>query len=96
MSKRVRDGNVETGKGRGRASKRPRMSEEANGSGSHLSRGVSLPDTDPAAYKIGSIWRLKMVGFLTYDCCEVFPGPRLNVVMGPNGTGQFSSKKIVF
>jgi chromosome segregation ATPase len=26
--------------------------------------------------------------FLTYDEAEVFPGPRLNVVLGPNGTGK--------
>jgi recombinational DNA repair ATPase RecF len=29
-----------------------------------------------------------MVNFLTYDECEVFPGPRLNIVLGPNGTGK--------
>ncbi|NXM66247.1 SMC5 protein, partial [Serilophus lunatus] len=26
----------------------------------------------------------------TYDACEVFPGPNLNVVIGPNGTGKSS------
>ena len=29
-----------------------------------------------------------MVNFITYDEAEVFPGPRLNVVLGPNGTGK--------
>ena len=29
-----------------------------------------------------------MVNFITYDDAEVFPGPRLNVVLGPNGTGK--------
>ena len=29
-----------------------------------------------------------MKNFLTYDSCEVFPGPKLNVVLGPNGTGK--------
>ena len=45
-------------------------------------------------YRVGSILRVKMVNFLTYDECEVFPGPRLNVVIGPNGTGstQFQSR----
>ena len=39
-------------------------------------------------YKIGAVLRVKMVNFLTYDDCEVFPGPRLNVILGPNGTGK--------
>jgi ABC-type Mn2+/Zn2+ transport system ATPase subunit len=39
-------------------------------------------------YKSGSIVRVKMFNFLTYDECEVFPGPKLNVVIGPNGTGK--------
>lgn len=39
-------------------------------------------------YKSGSIVRVKMLNFLTYDECEVFPGPKLNVVIGPNGTGK--------
>jgi chromosome segregation ATPase len=32
--------------------------------------------------------RVKMKNFLTYEEAEVFPGPRLNVVLGPNGTGK--------
>jgi len=39
-------------------------------------------------YRVGSIYRVKMKNFLTYDECEVFPGPKLNVVIGPNGTGK--------
>ena len=39
-------------------------------------------------YKAGSIIRVRMVNFLTYDECEVFPGPRLNIILGPNGTGK--------
>lgn len=39
-------------------------------------------------YKRGMILRVKMVNFLTYDECEVFPGPKLNVILGPNGTGK--------
>ena len=36
----------------------------------------------------GSIYRVKMSNFLTYTDAEFFPGPRLNVVLGPNGTGN--------
>lgn len=39
-------------------------------------------------FKKGSVLRVSMKNFLTYDACEVFPGPRLNVILGPNGTGK--------
>lgn len=35
----------------------------------------------------GSISRVKLCNFLTYTEVEFHPGPRLNIVMGPNGTG---------
>ncbi|KAE8633069.1 hypothetical protein XENTR_v10001765 [Xenopus tropicalis] len=38
----------------------------------------------------GSITRIKMENFLTYDHCEVFPGPHLNMIVGANGTGKSS------
>ena len=39
-------------------------------------------------FRKGSVLRVSMKNFLTYDSCEVFPGPRLNVILGPNGTGK--------
>jgi len=39
-------------------------------------------------FKPGSIKRVKLKNFLTYDAVEFMPGPRLNVVVGPNGTGK--------
>lgn len=39
-------------------------------------------------YRVGSIIRVCMKNFITYDDCEVFPGPKLNVIIGPNGTGK--------
>ncbi|XP_031560445.1 structural maintenance of chromosomes protein 5-like [Actinia tenebrosa] len=36
----------------------------------------------------GSIYRVKMKNFVTYDECEFRPGPHLNVLVGPNGTGK--------
>ncbi|KAJ1462843.1 P-loop containing nucleoside triphosphate hydrolase protein [Pelagophyceae sp. CCMP2097] len=41
-------------------------------------------------YGFGSIVRIKLHNFLTYSEVEFRPGPRLNVVMGPNGTGKSS------
>ncbi|MEE6459332.1 hypothetical protein FKM82_000599 [Ascaphus truei] len=38
----------------------------------------------------GAIVRIKMENFLTYDTCEVFPGPYLNMIVGANGTGKSS------
>ncbi|XP_064032553.1 structural maintenance of chromosomes protein 5 [Pogoniulus pusillus] len=38
----------------------------------------------------GSIVRIFMENFLTYDVCEVRPGPNLNMIVGPNGTGKSS------
>ncbi|KNC47657.1 uncharacterized protein AMSG_03887 [Thecamonas trahens ATCC 50062] len=33
---------------------------------------------------------MKLVNFKAYESVELFPGPRLNVVVGPNGTGKSS------
>uniref|UniRef100_A0A673L876 Structural maintenance of chromosomes protein 5 n=1 Tax=Sinocyclocheilus rhinocerous TaxID=307959 RepID=A0A673L876_9TELE len=38
----------------------------------------------------GSILRITMRNFLTYDHSEVFPGPKLNMIVGANGTGKSS------
>uniref|UniRef100_A0A2K6AJ47 Structural maintenance of chromosomes protein 5 n=1 Tax=Mandrillus leucophaeus TaxID=9568 RepID=A0A2K6AJ47_MANLE len=38
----------------------------------------------------GSIVRISMENFLTYDICEVSPGPHLNMIIGANGTGKSS------
>ncbi|XP_041860564.1 structural maintenance of chromosomes protein 5 [Melanotaenia boesemani] len=38
----------------------------------------------------GSILRITMKNFLTYDYSEVYPGPHLNMIVGANGTGKSS------
>ncbi|XP_078111017.1 structural maintenance of chromosomes protein 5 [Sander vitreus] len=38
----------------------------------------------------GSIFRLTMKNFLTYDYSVVHPGPNLNMIVGANGTGKSS------
>lgn len=35
----------------------------------------------------GSIIRIKLFNFVTYDQVELFPEPGLNLIVGPNGTG---------
>ena len=37
--------------------------------------------------QIGSIVRIKLENFVTYDHVEYFPGSGLNMIIGPNGTG---------
>jgi hypothetical protein len=39
-------------------------------------------------YQPGSIVRVKLENFVTYTAVEFFPGPSLNMVIGPNGTGK--------
>lgn len=39
-------------------------------------------------YVNGSIVRIALTNFVTYDWCEFFPGPQLNMIIGPNGTGK--------
>lgn len=42
----------------------------------------------PGGYKPGAIVRIKVTNFVTYTSAEFFPGPKLNMVIGPNGTGK--------
>lgn len=36
----------------------------------------------------GSIVKLTLTNFVTYDYCEISPGPHMNMIIGPNGTGK--------
>ncbi|KAJ5305792.1 hypothetical protein PENANT_c015G10997 [Penicillium antarcticum] len=46
------------------------------------------PGLGPGGYKPGAIVRIKVKNFVTYTSAEFFPGPKLNMVIGPNGTGK--------
>ncbi|CAG8637919.1 11308_t:CDS:10 [Funneliformis caledonium] len=39
-------------------------------------------------HQIGSIVRVNLKNFVTYDSVEFYPGPNLNMIIGPNGTGK--------
>ncbi|KAI8823741.1 uncharacterized protein EV422DRAFT_368077 [Fimicolochytrium jonesii] len=41
-------------------------------------------------YPVGAIVRIKLKNFITYDAVEFRPGPNLNMIIGPNGTGKSS------
>ena len=55
-----------------------------------MSHSWNILDLIEKGYNDGAILRVKMYNFLTFDSAVVFPGPRLNIVLGPNGTGKSS------
>ncbi|KAF6838900.1 structural maintenance of chromosomes 5 smc5 [Colletotrichum plurivorum] len=84
------------------APKRPRLSRAANDSDDdddvHGSRGrarmngvngIKSQNTQDG-FQPGAIRRVKLENFVTYERAEFFPGPNLNMVIGPNGTGKSS------
>ncbi|WFC98940.1 Structural maintenance of chromosomes protein 5 [Malassezia yamatoensis] len=50
--------------------------------------GADVRDRGSSGYIAGSIVRLACENFVTYDAVEFFPGPHLNMIIGPNGTGK--------
>lgn len=45
---------------------------------------------DPNDFQPGAIIRVSVQNFVTYEKAEFLPGPHLNMVVGPNGTGKSS------
>ncbi|PYH34089.1 DNA repair ATPase SMC5 [Aspergillus neoniger CBS 115656] len=68
------------------SSKHP--STQTAGTGSTLSQSGLLNGGPQEAYKPGAIVRIRVTDFVTYTSAEFFPGPKLNMVIGPNGTGK--------
>ncbi|OJJ69965.1 hypothetical protein ASPBRDRAFT_647418 [Aspergillus brasiliensis CBS 101740] len=58
------------------------------GTESTLSQSGLLNGGPQEAYKPGAIVRIRVTDFVTYTSAEFFPGPKLNMVIGPNGTGK--------
>ncbi|KAK4898420.1 Structural maintenance of chromosomes protein 5 [Elasticomyces elasticus] len=46
------------------------------------------PARDISKHQPGAIVRVKLKNFVTYSNAEFYPGPNLNMVIGPNGTGK--------
>ncbi|TFK43988.1 P-loop containing nucleoside triphosphate hydrolase protein [Crucibulum laeve] len=79
-----------------RGSKRMRINGDGesrpNGSGSQeelVPRMKTLP-RGKDGYIPGSITRIQVRNFVTYDYVQFRPGPYLNMIVGPNGTGKSS------
>lgn len=47
-------------------------------------------ESSTPSFAPGAIVRVKVENFVTYERAEFFPGPSLNMVIGPNGTGKSS------
>ncbi len=67
---------------------RPRRSTAAA-----ASPGVKQPAVGPkseanSSHAPGAIVRIKLRNFVTYSAASFHPGPHLNIVIGPNGTGK--------
>ncbi|KAJ2785249.1 Structural maintenance of chromosomes protein 5 [Coemansia interrupta] len=64
-------------------------SDSENDDGFHLT-SASQPSSSYAsdAYKPGSIKHIALENFVTYDHISVTPGPHMNMIIGPNGTGK--------
>ena len=53
-------------------------------------RAIRVVSNHRQRYVTGSIVRIQLKNFVTYDFVEFRPGPHLNMVIGPNGTGKSS------
>jgi hypothetical protein len=54
---------------------------------SHTESGEE-EEEDTEQFRPGSIVRVKLTNFVTYTSAVFYPGPRLNMIIGPNGTGK--------
>lgn len=70
--------------------KRPRLGSRTNGVGRPPPVGAVNGVSSLSDFSPGSIVRVTMQNFVTYEHAEFFPGPNLNMVIGPNGTGKSS------
>ncbi|RFN51107.1 hypothetical protein FIE12Z_4670 [Fusarium flagelliforme] len=76
--------------------KRQRLDKSTNpspGGGQLLTRetnGTSSGHDKNNAFQPGAIVRVTVENFVTYEKAEFLPGPHLNMVVGPNGTGKSS------
>ncbi|XP_053173495.1 structural maintenance of chromosomes protein 5 [Scomber japonicus] len=77
--------------------KRPRVSHDSTANQTSSQRGANMlpgsqrPGAEEGEHFVeGSILRITMKNFLTYDYSVVYPGPNLNMIVGANGTGKSS------
>ncbi|CAG5129404.1 unnamed protein product, partial [Candidula unifasciata] len=69
-------------------SQNKRFASHEGGSGLPEKSKLIVPEKRDCGFVEGSIVRIKLSKFLTYDSIEFKTGPYLNVIIGPNGTGK--------
>ncbi|KAL0950349.1 hypothetical protein HGRIS_010317 [Hohenbuehelia grisea] len=94
----------EESEGSSRGQKRSRVNEEGDARPSPAPNGSQVSEAGPSQHRErvktqprdvdgfipGSIMRIQLRNFVTYDWVEFRPGPFLNMILGPNGTGKSS------
>lgn len=60
-----------------------------NGNGTK-NNNVAIHQPTSEDFQPGAIVRVSVTNFVTYEKAEFLPGPNLNMVIGPNGTGKSS------
>ncbi|XP_061592251.1 structural maintenance of chromosomes protein 5 [Cololabis saira] len=73
--------------------KKQRLGQVSSNNSQHApmsSPSTAGEDGEDGRYVEGSIRRITMKNFLTYDSSVVYPGPNLNMIVGANGTGKSS------
>ncbi|KAJ1721500.1 Structural maintenance of chromosomes protein 5 [Coemansia erecta] len=86
---RQHDGSESDSEPDASASSRFRPADSDMPPGSDSADSDMPPGSDPAdSYKPGSIKHIALSNFVTYDQISVTPGPHLNMIIGPNGTGK--------
>ena len=63
-------------------------SEGANSPSVRLQQETLRARPSRRKHQPGSIVRASLKNFVTYTAAEFYPGPSLNMVIGPNGTGK--------
>ena len=58
--------------------------------GASYSHSTGEDNGGEGEFQPGAIVRVKLTDFVTYESAEFLPGPNLNMVIGPNGTGKSS------
>lgn len=64
--------------------------QQTNVSLSRANRHIANNGASATEFSAGAIVRVMVKNFVTYEKAEFFPGPNLNMVIGPNGTGKSS------
>lgn len=67
---------------------KPRTRNDAVDRKAFAPEAASLSSRSKRKHQPGAIVRVKLTDFVTYTAAEFFPGPNLNMVIGPNGTGK--------